>query len=138
MTASQTPFILILLPPASSMTNAKRSLPLIPGANAQVLSSRMKHRNKTSSHTLSSTASSAPTSSVSVTPYLGTVFSTSLCLQTKEACEEYTSVCGGKGQCGETKRAGKSCWTCSCGTTKVGGSDVRWSGVGCEKRDVSE
>ena len=39
----------------------------------------------------------------------------------------------------ETRRAGKSCWSCACkaGGTLEGKVRSYWAGIGCEKQDVS-
>ncbi|KAF4567247.1 hypothetical protein EYR40_006244 [Pleurotus pulmonarius] len=67
--------------------------------------------------------------------------SISTCFTTADACTNGTSSCSGRGQCVEAKKAGRSCFVCTCGVTKTGSgaktkTDV-WVGESCEREDVS-
>ncbi|CDZ98859.1 Domain of unknown function DUF3844 [Phaffia rhodozyma] len=110
---SQRPFILILTPPSalvSSATFDKRALAPSPSSN-----------------------SSFPGNNSYPAPNLP-VYSTSLCLASYEACQNYTSSCNGRGSCVKVTRAGKSCYGCACGKSENGTS---YGGVACEKKDIS-
>lgn len=67
--------------------------------------------------------------------------SISTCFTTADACNNGTSSCSGRGQCVEAKKAGRSCFVCTCGVTKTGSgaktkTDV-WVGESCERKDIS-
>lgn len=65
----------------------------------------------------------------------------STCFTTLDACNNGTSTCSGRGECKKASKAGKTCFVCSCGATKVGeGNKVKttfWAGDSCERKDVS-
>lgn len=65
----------------------------------------------------------------------------STCFTSLDACNNGTSSCSGRGECAKATKAGKTCFVCSCGATKVGeGNKVKttyWAGDSCERKDVS-
>ncbi|KAF9567926.1 hypothetical protein CPC08DRAFT_625850 [Agrocybe pediades] len=67
--------------------------------------------------------------------------SVSTCFTSLDSCNNGTSTCSGRGQCVKASKAGKTCFVCNCGTTKVGeGNKVKttyWAGESCERKDVS-
>lgn len=117
MTASQTPFILILTPPSVDSSVRRRSL--------------------ISSHQQAPVSSLKLENASYFTP--GPVYSVSECLTSFEACTNATDSCSGRGTCGETKRGAKSCWTCSCGSEVTeDGKRTQYAGAACEKVDLSQ
>lgn len=71
-------------------------------------------------------------------PGSGVVFSESTCFASNTTCAESTDSCSGHGSCIATTRAGKTCYTCSCGVTKnEQGRRQWWAGQSCEKLDLS-
>ncbi|KAF7357855.1 hypothetical protein MVEN_00831700 [Mycena venus] len=67
--------------------------------------------------------------------------SISTCHTTLDACNNATSSCSGRGACASATKSGRTCFVCSCGTTKTGeGKQVKtetWVGESCERKDVS-
>jgi hypothetical protein len=79
--------------------------------------------------------SQAPLPPVATPQPIGSVSS---CFTSMDACTNGTSSCSGRGECAATSRAGKTCYTCSCGSTKSStGSTENWVGERCEKKDLS-
>lgn len=78
-------------------------------------------------------AAAAPSSKIGSGP----VFSISECFTTSSACTNGTNACSGHGECLPTKRAGKTCWSCECGTTVESDGETQWAGRMCEKKDIS-
>jgi hypothetical protein len=65
--------------------------------------------------------------------------STGQCFTTADACSNATSACSGRGACAATSRAGRQCFVCACATTKnAKNATLRWAGVGCERKDISQ
>jgi len=66
------------------------------------------------------------------------ISSISTCHDSQETCGNATSSCSGHGQCVEVSKAGRSCFTCACATTKdAKGRTQNWAGEACERKDVS-
>lgn len=105
--ADQQPFILILTPPGS-------------------IAGRLSRRQQLE------TTAAAPKRVGS-----GPVFSIDQCFQTVDACTNATDACSGRGDCVGTKRAGKTCFSCECGSTNESDGVTQWAGARCEKKDVS-
>lgn len=65
----------------------------------------------------------------------------STCFTTLDACNNGTSTCSGRGKCVEASKAGRTCFVCSCGVTKIGEGNqvktVHWAGESCERKDIS-
>ncbi|KAJ6538879.1 hypothetical protein DFH09DRAFT_72858 [Mycena vulgaris] len=69
------------------------------------------------------------------------IASVSTCHTTLDACTNATSACSGRGECAGATKAGRTCFVCSCGTTRTGsGKQVKtasWVGESCERKDIS-
>ncbi|KAJ6594483.1 hypothetical protein B0H19DRAFT_1095723 [Mycena capillaripes] len=67
--------------------------------------------------------------------------SVSTCHTTLDACSNATSSCSGRGECAGATKSGRTCFVCSCGTTRTGeGNQVKtetWVGESCERKDIS-
>ncbi|KAK2464188.1 hypothetical protein APHAL10511_003645 [Amanita phalloides] len=67
--------------------------------------------------------------------------SISTCFATQDTCKNVTNSCSGRGQCVEASKAGRTCFVCSCSTTRTGnGANVKtdiWVGESCERKDIS-
>ncbi|KAJ7782388.1 hypothetical protein DFH07DRAFT_790500 [Mycena maculata] len=67
--------------------------------------------------------------------------SVSTCHTTLDACNNATSSCSGRGECAGATKSGRTCFVCSCGTTRTGtGNQVKsetWVGESCERKDIS-
>ncbi|KAJ7075831.1 hypothetical protein C8R43DRAFT_1054067 [Mycena crocata] len=67
--------------------------------------------------------------------------SISTCHTTLDACSNATSSCSGRGECSGATKSGRTCFVCSCGTTRTGsGNQVKtetWVGESCERKDIS-
>lgn len=64
----------------------------------------------------------------------------STCFTSKESCTNSTSFCNGHGSCVSASKAGRTCFVCTCESTKVndGKKTIRWAGDACEKQDISD
>ena len=66
------------------------------------------------------------------------VHSKSQCFSSEEVCANSTYSCSGRGECIKASRAGKTCFSCSCYSTKDdAGRTVDWAGQMCEREDIS-
>ncbi|KAJ7467130.1 hypothetical protein FB451DRAFT_1137775 [Mycena latifolia] len=67
--------------------------------------------------------------------------SVSTCHTTLDACNNATSSCSGRGECSGATKSGRTCFVCSCGTTRTGsGNQAKtetWVGESCERKDIS-
>ncbi|KAJ6507276.1 hypothetical protein C8R47DRAFT_1315538 [Mycena vitilis] len=67
--------------------------------------------------------------------------SVSTCHTTLDECNNATSTCSGRGECSGATKSGRTCFVCSCGTTRTGsGNQVKtesWVGESCERKDIS-
>ncbi|KAJ7665716.1 hypothetical protein B0H17DRAFT_1019207 [Mycena rosella] len=67
--------------------------------------------------------------------------SVSTCHTTLDACSNATSSCSGRGECAAASKSGRTCFVCSCGTTRTGeGRTLKtatWVGESCERKDIS-
>jgi len=65
----------------------------------------------------------------------------STCHSSLDICNNSTSSCSGHGKCSKASKAGRTCYVCSCGSTKTGsGKAVKttyWAGESCERQDIS-
>ncbi|KAJ7091989.1 hypothetical protein B0H15DRAFT_834939 [Mycena belliarum] len=91
-----------------------------------------------SKRALASQASQAP---FPRPPPQSPIGSVSTCHTTLDACTNATSSCSGRGECAGATKSGRTCFVCSCGTTRTGsGNQVKteiWVGESCERKDVS-
>jgi len=66
------------------------------------------------------------------------VHSKSQCFSSEEVCTNSTYSCSSRGECIKATRAGKTCFSCSCYSTKDdAGRTVDWAGQMCEREDIS-
>jgi len=69
------------------------------------------------------------------------ISSISTCFTTQDSCEEMTNSCSSRGQCVEATKSGRTCFVCSCSSTRTGeGAQTKtdiWVGESCERKDIS-
>ncbi|KAF9818108.1 hypothetical protein IEO21_02950 [Rhodonia placenta] len=60
------------------------------------------------------------------------------CYTTADACGNSTNACSGHGQCVQASKGSRTCFVCSCASTKdAKGRTEYWAGSACEREDVS-
>lgn len=63
---------------------------------------------------------------------------TTTCFTDAESCANNTSSCSGHGECVQATKAGRTCFVCTCLSTRdESGRKTDWAGEQCERQDIS-
>ncbi|KAG8769971.1 hypothetical protein FRC12_004596 [Ceratobasidium sp. 428] len=101
-----------------------------------ILSVIIKPRSSPEGHTHQARSIAAPIERRAGSPGSLPIYS---CFKDATTCGNATSACSGRGSCVSVLRAGRTCFTCKCSSTKSddGMTTTHWAGQRCERKDVS-